>query len=80
MCVPQQRTQTFNVTTYKCVPEQMTQTYTVCVPVQVQKEVQVQVCKMVPKTVMVPATSGCAPANCCGGCGAPVAAGCGCGG
>ncbi len=42
------------------VPEERTVDYTVCVPHQVQKEVEVTVCKMVPQKVTVPAcSSGC---------------------
>ena len=51
VCVPQERTRTYNVTTYDCVTEQVPETYTVCVPVQTMKEVQVQVCQQVPVTV-----------------------------
>ena len=61
VCVPEQRTRTCNVTTYKCITEDVEQQYTVCVPHQVEKEVQVRVCKMVPKTILVPASN-------CGGC------------
>lgn len=70
-CVPEQRTMTKEVTRYECVPTEKTVTCTVRVPHQVEKEVQVQVCKMVPKTVMVPAASeGCGTADCgSGGCG-----------
>ena len=44
--------------------EEKTVTYTVCVPVCVEKEVQVQVCQMVPKKIMVaqPASGHSAPA------------------
>ena len=43
--------------------EEKTETYKVCVPHTVEKEVQVQVCRMVPKTITckVPMTT-CAPA------------------
>ena len=53
MQVPEQRTRKYTVTRYDCVPEQKVETYTVCVPVPVTKEVQVQVCKMVPKVITV---------------------------
>jgi len=33
------------------VQEQQTQNYCVCVPVRVDRQVQVQVCRMVPQTV-----------------------------
>lgn len=56
-CVPEQRTKSREVTRYECVPTEKTVTYKVCVPHQVEKEVQVRVCKLVPKTVMVPACS-----------------------
>ncbi len=60
VCVPQEKTETYQVTTYKMVPEERTVDYTVCVPHQVQKEVEVTVCKMVPQKVTVPAcSSGC---------------------
>jgi len=51
------------------VPKEQVQTYTVCVPHTVEKEVQVQVCKMVPKTVTckVPVTC-CRPQPCCNSC------------
>jgi hypothetical protein len=62
VCVPQTRTETFNVTTYKSVPEQRTVTYNVCVPEVVEREVDVTVCKMVPKTIQVPVHRGC---GCC---------------
>lgn len=64
VCVPQQREKTFNVTSYKCIAEEQQQTYTVCVPHKVQKEVQVRVCRMVEKTVMVPAHH-CGGYHCC---------------
>ena len=72
MCVPEQRTRSCDVTTYKCVAEEKTEEYTVNVPHQVEKEIEVRVCKMVPKTVMVPAdscgdsSSCCAPRRRCG--------------
>jgi hypothetical protein len=60
-CIPQQKTEEYQVTTYSCVPEQHTQSYTVLVPHTTQKEIEVQVCKMVAETVEVP----CAPACPC---------------
>jgi hypothetical protein len=55
------------VTVCRCVPVERTEKYNVCVPHTVEKEIQVQVCKMLPQTVTckVPVyTNGCA-----GGCG-----------
>lgn len=57
VCVPEERTRTCDVTTYKCVTEEKTQEYTVNVAHKVEKEVEVKVCKMVPKTIMVPAAN-----------------------
>ena len=65
VCVPQQKTWTETVTCYESQAEEVTRTVTVCVPHQVQKEVQVNVCRMVPKTVQVPVQCG----SCCRGCG-----------
>jgi hypothetical protein len=65
VCVPQEKTRTYEVTVWKSVPETKTETYLVQVPYCVEKEVAVQVCKLVPKkiTCMVPKSlySGCAP-------------------
>ena len=52
VCVPQQRESVRNVTTYRTVVEQRTQHYTVQVPYTVQKEVEVMVCRSVPKQVL----------------------------
>lgn len=52
VCVPAQRERLCNVTTYRTVAEQRVQKYYVSVPYQVQKQVQVMVCRMVPKTVV----------------------------
>ena len=60
--VPEERTSSHEVTRYECVPEERTQTYKVRVPYQVEKQVEVRVCKMVPKTITVPAYN-----NSCGG-------------
>ncbi len=65
VCVPQQKTWTETVTCYETQAEEVTRTVTVCVPHQVQKEVQVKVCRMVPKTVQVPVRCG----SSCRGCG-----------
>lgn len=66
VCVPQQQTWTEMVTCYETQAEEVTRTVTVCVPRQVQKEVQVEVCRMVPKTVQVPVQCGssCRPMVC----------------
>ncbi len=53
-CVPEQRSSSHEVTRYECVPSEKTVTYTVQVPHQVEKQIQVRVCKMVPKTILVP--------------------------
>ncbi len=54
VCVPQLRTQTVPVTTLiRLVPEQRTITCTVAIPYMAEKDVQVQVCKYVPKTIKV---------------------------
>jgi hypothetical protein len=68
VCQPKTVTRTHNVTRYEQVAEEKTATYTVCVPHQVQKEVEVPVCRMVPKTVTVPvSTGGCDSGHCGGG-------------
>ena len=51
VCVPKKKTRTYKVTTYDCVKKERTETYTVCVPHCIEKEVGVQVCKMIPKTI-----------------------------
>lgn len=51
ICVPEKRTRTYDVTKYKCVNETKSEQYTVMVPTKVEREVQVQVCRMVPKEV-----------------------------
>jgi len=76
VCVPKQKTETYNETVCQLVQRKQTEKYTVCVPVNVTKSVTVQVCKMVPQkvTVQVPVGPACQPAsactaacNCCGG-------------
>jgi hypothetical protein len=60
--VPQQRTSIVPVTTVKCVvPEQRTDTCMVPVPFLAKREIQVPVCKLMPKTikVKVPVAAGC---------------------
>ncbi len=59
--VPQPRTRIYTVTRYDRVPEEKIENYTVRVPVQIVKDVKVQVCKMVPRVVTV-------NINPCGGC------------
>ncbi|MFT7640033.1 MAG: hypothetical protein ACI9G1_001772 [Pirellulaceae bacterium] len=90
--VPSQREVTRTVTYYETVNEERTQDYTVCVPVQVQREVSTPVCRMVPQTVTVPTTvghsgcgggsysgSGCSKRyNGCGACGGHCCRRCGC--
>ncbi|MBX3414821.1 MAG: hypothetical protein KF708_19200 [Pirellulales bacterium] len=61
-------TKTCTVTRYDFAPEEKTVVCCVCVPHFVPKQVQVQICRMVPKTVQVPApceTPSCAAPNCC---------------
>jgi hypothetical protein len=52
------------VTTYRREEFQRTISYTVDVPHPVEKEIEVQVCRMVPKTIQVPVYP-----RCCGSCG-----------
>jgi hypothetical protein len=48
------------VTVYETHAEEQEVEYTVMTPHQVEKEVDVRVCKMVPKTIQVPvSTTGC---------------------
>jgi hypothetical protein len=61
VCVPKEVTRTEYVTTWRCEQVQQTRRYTVCVPYQVEKEVSVRVCQMVPKTIRVPVC----PTACC---------------
>ncbi len=53
VCVPKQETRSRQVTVMKYVPESHTENYTVQVPHTVEKEVQVQVCRMVPQKIKV---------------------------
>jgi hypothetical protein len=74
VCVPQQRERVRNVTMYRMVAEQHQQNYTAHVPHTVSKEVEVPVCRMVPKqvTYRVPIwDGGCGAGYGYGGCGAP---------
>lgn len=54
VCVPQQQTRTSTITRWRCEPEERQVSYTVMVPHEVEREVQVRVCKMAPKKVLVP--------------------------
>jgi hypothetical protein len=67
VCVPVTKTATRDVTCYKMVQEPRTRTITVCVPHMVQKQVPVQVCRMVAKRVTLQAPI-CGPAGCSNGC------------
>jgi hypothetical protein len=51
---PLQKFERKTVCVCECVPETKTVTETVCVPYEVEKEVEVRVCKLVPKTIQVP--------------------------
>jgi hypothetical protein len=68
VCVPKTETKTENVTTYKCVAEPKVVNVTVMVPHTVEKQIPVQVCRMIPKQVVckVPIYAPCG--SCCGGC------------
>ena len=61
VCVPQKKTEQYQVTVYKCVAENRVETYNVQVPVCVERDIQVRVCRMIPKTVVykVPVHDGC---------------------
>ena len=47
---------TLQETTYRVVEEPRSETYTVCVPRQVPREIEVDVCRLVPNTIAVPTT------------------------
>tara|TARA_B100001939_G_C16483134_1_gene422181 strand:+ start:87 stop:362 length:276 start_codon:yes stop_codon:yes gene_type:complete len=51
VCVPEERTCSYDVTVYDEVTEEVSETYTVCVPVKSMKEIKVRVCKCIPITV-----------------------------
>ena len=51
VCVPEERTRSYDVTVYDNVTEQVSESYTVCVPVKSTKEINVRVCHKVPVTV-----------------------------
>ncbi len=62
VCVPESRTETYTVTRCDQVPENKIENYTTRVCVPVTKEIEVQVCRMVPKVVSVtvqPCPTGC---------------------
>ena len=73
VCVPEKRTRTHQVTLYRDVTDVKTEKYTVMVPHQVQKQIQVPVCRVVPQTVQqtvckwvcdaAPAAASAAPAS-----------------
>lgn len=67
VCVPKEVTRTEYVTTWHCQQVEEVRKYTVMVPYQVEKEVPVRVCQMVPKTIRVPVceTSCCCQSTCC---------------
>jgi hypothetical protein len=69
VCVPERRDAVRNVTTYRTVSEPQVQRYTVQVPYTVQKEVDVQVCRLVPKTVLYRVPVEMVGPSVCGGCG-----------
>ncbi len=54
---PETRTKTYQVTEYDCVPSQQVKTYQVMVPYVEEREVQVPVCRMVPREVTSPCSS-----------------------
>jgi len=53
VCVPRQKTESYCETVYRRVAEKQIRKETVCVPVCTTREVQVQVRRLVPKTVEV---------------------------
>jgi hypothetical protein len=66
VCVPKTVTKTEYVTTWRCEQVEETRSYTVMVPYQVQQEVPVRVCQMVPKTIRVPVCpTACCETTCC---------------
>ncbi|MCA9104158.1 MAG: hypothetical protein KDA83_01950 [Planctomycetales bacterium] len=92
VCVPKTHVETYQVTNYQSVPETRVETYTELEPQMVTKQVQVQVQRMVEKTIQVRIDQGCgcgsaagavhhhgcAPAPCAPAPCAPVVAPCGC--
>ena len=72
-CVPQTRTYTEQVVSYRNVPEEVTENYTVMVPHEVEQTAQVQVCHMVPQQISTQSCCGnecgfnsCNSCACCG--------------
>ncbi len=82
--VPETKVEPFTSTRFETVNEEVSEEYTVSVPVATTKEVQVQVCRMVPKLVPVtiyPCAEAQQSGGCANGCGgsptyAPASAGC----
>jgi hypothetical protein len=58
------RTQTVPVTTYQTQQQTREVTRLVCIPEQVEQDVQVQVCRMVEKRVQLPVSTGCCVPAC----------------
>lgn len=52
VCEAKKVEKVYNVTSYRCVTEPQVRKYTAMVPHQVEKEITVPVCEMVPKTVV----------------------------
>ncbi len=75
--VPETKVEPFTTTRYETIAEEISEAYTVSVPVATTKEVQVQVCRMVPKLVPVTiypcanTNQGIEVGNGCAGCGTP---------
>ena len=66
VCHPEQRSGMRPVTTCKMVTEERVALYNECVPYTVQKQIQVQVCKLIPKSIrcQVPVSNGCGQVGC----------------
>ncbi|MBI1347718.1 hypothetical protein GC163_15695 [bacterium] len=64
VAVPKSKMEEYECTTYECVTEEVKSQVKVCTPVCVEKEIEVQVCKMVEKKIMVPAPTCCAAPAC----------------
>ena len=62
---PRTETRNQQITTCEMHPVERISQYTVMVPHTVQKKVQVQVCRMVEKTIEVPVCQPCCPTTCC---------------
>ncbi|MDX1928029.1 MAG: ferredoxin [Pirellulaceae bacterium] len=75
--VPETKVEPFTSTRFETVNEEISEEYTVSVPVTTTKEVQVQVCRMVPKLVPItiyPCAEGQPVGGCANGCGSPTLA------